>query len=91
MAKGKLQKPQRASASASRARDGETPMEQDAIADAPNAIERRSDGSVPTEGEAASASPYDREPDAGGGALVFLGIIAVLLAGAITVGLMQAS
>lgn len=46
---------------------------------------------MPTEGEAASASPYDREPDAGGGALVFLGIIAVLLAGAITVGLMQAS
>jgi hypothetical protein len=36
-------------------------------------------------------SPYDREPDAGGGALVFLGIIGVLLAGAILVGLLQAS
>ena len=36
------------------------------------------------------ASPYDRPPEGGGkGALVFLGVIALLLGGAIVVGLLQ--
>ena len=51
----------------------------------------KSEGAASVDKAPEGSSPYDREPDAGGGALVFLGIVGVLLAGAILVGLLQAS
>ncbi|MCB9627187.1 MAG: hypothetical protein H6725_07425 [Sandaracinaceae bacterium] len=62
---------------------------QPSTSSAPAAAGAAEDATGPEATAAPGGSPYDREPEAGGGALVFLGIIGVLLAGAVLVGLLQ--
>ena len=76
MAKGKQTKPS-------------TTTSPEGAADSPPGSSGTPTSSVGSEVPAHAPSPYDRPPEGGKGAGVFLLIIAVLIGGAIVVGLLQ--